>query len=109
MSNVLSLREWSDGMRGARAAVARMIEEYFRQPCRKGDKPYREAEFRFILASIDNTWEWLASEVGKEFHYRNHKKDKNGNVIYCEAYIPKEKMGAKVRRLEAEEQERRRQ
>lgn len=83
--NEINLREWSDYILGARAAAWKLIDEYINRKHVKSDKPYIEAELRYIMESKDNMWQWLSSD-GK-FHYRNHRQDKKGNVIYCEAYL----------------------
>ena len=81
-----SLRQFSDFTQGARIAVSKFIDEYVGVRTEKRNKPYVKAEHDFILANKDNMWQWLSSRAG--FHYRNHKKDKNGNLVSCEAYLP---------------------
>lgn len=81
-----SLAQWADYTRGAMAAVVKMTDEYIDRKPVRGEKPYRDAELRFITASRENLWQWLSSRSG-QFHYRNHEKDKKGNVTKVEAYI----------------------
>lgn len=85
MEREMRLMEWSDYIDGARAAAGKLIDEYVKRKQVKSDKPYIEAELRYIMDSKDNMWQWLLSD-GK-FHYCNHRQDKNGKVIYCEAYL----------------------
>lgn len=85
-ANGTSLAQWADYTMGAMAAVVKMIDEYIDQKPVKGEKPYREAEMRFITANRENLWQWLTSRPG-QFRYRNHEKDKKGNLTKVEAYI----------------------
>ena len=82
-----NLRQFSDYTSGARAALIKFIDEYMGVRTSKADKPYVQAELDFILASKDNMWQWLSRRCS-DFHYRNHKKDKKGNLVSCEAYMP---------------------
>ena len=66
--------------------TCKFIDEYVGVRTEKRNKPYVQAEHDFILANKDNMWQWLSSRA--DFHYRNHKKDKNGNLVSCEAYLP---------------------
>ena len=81
----MNLHEWSEYISGARASADKLIEEYIKRKYSKSDKPYIEAELRYIMESKDNMWRWLMG--GKVFHYRNHVHDKKGKVVSCEAYL----------------------
>ena len=80
-----NLLQWSEYTNGARAAVVKMIDTYFNRRITKADMPYIKAELAYITESKDNLWRWLTGDGN--FRYRNHVKDKRGNVVSCEAYL----------------------
>lgn len=81
------LHRWSDYINGARQATLKLNEEFVKVKRPSRDKPYIEAEIRYILESKDNMQKWLESKED-DFRYRNHERDKKGKLIYVEAYIP---------------------
>ena len=81
----IDLHQWSDFINGARAAIKKINENYVNIKFSAADRPYIEAEMRFIMESKENTWKWLKGD--KVFHYRKHKKSKGGTLIFVEAYL----------------------
>lgn len=86
-----NLYEWSLKMQGAREmleAIIASVKESNGRFCLdnvgKDSKVYHEAIIRLVLSNIDNTQKFLSrTPIG----YKNHQRDKKGNLIYCEAYF----------------------
>ena len=87
----MNLQLWSEYINGARAAVVKMVDEYVKANRPPRDKPYIEAEMRYIMESKDNMWRWLSGKG--DFRYRGHKRDKRGKLVYCEAYLTRQEEG----------------
>ena len=52
---------------------------------KKSERPYLEAEYKLLTSCIDACYDYQ-----KEFYelrYRNHKRDRKGNLVSCEAYF----------------------
>lgn len=79
--NLLNIQHWSAYMQGARRAFLYVMEH--------GDdydnKVYRDAVFRLITSDLRYMGMFLTES--HEICYRNHKRDKKGKLISCEAYF----------------------
>ncbi len=88
MENII---EWSYKMQGARAMLQKIRDEQSKgakidlDPAKGGDgKIYTAAIFDLVLKNLDNVDKYLH---GRKIGYRNHKHDKKGKYISCEAYF----------------------
>lgn len=79
--NLLNIQHWSAYMQGARRAFLYVMEH--------GDdydnKAYRDAVFRLITSDLRYMGMFLTES--HDICYRNHKRDKKGKLISCEAYF----------------------
>ena len=79
--NLLNIQHWSAYMQGARRAFLYVLEH--------GDdydnKVYRDAVFRLITSDLRYMGMFLTES--HDICYRNHKRDKKGKLISCEAYF----------------------
>lgn len=79
--NLLNIQHWSAYMQGARRAFLYVMEH--------GDnydnKVYRDAVFRLITSDLRYMGMFLTES--HDICYRNHKRDKKGKLISCEAYF----------------------
>lgn len=79
--NLLNIQHWSAYMQGARRAFLYVMEH--------GDdydnKVYRDAVFRLITSDLRYMSMFLTES--HDICYRNHKRDKKGKLISCEAYF----------------------
>lgn len=79
--NLLNIQYWSAYMQGARRAFLYVMEH--------GDdydnKVYRDAVFRLITSDLRYMGMFLTES--HDICYRNHKRDKKGKLISCEAYF----------------------
>ena len=79
--NLLNIQHWSAYMQGARRAFLYVMEH--------GDdydnKVYRDAVFRLITSDLRYMGMFLTES--HDICYRNHKQDKKGKLISCEAYF----------------------
>jgi len=72
---------------GARQMLLRLRESYiikWKRKCDRDDAIYEKAELDMILSSMDNVRHYLCGDY--RIHYRNHRRDKKGKLIYVEAY-----------------------
>lgn len=79
--NLLNIQHWSVYMQGARKAFLYIMEH-------EGDydnKVYRDAVFRLITSDLRYMGMFLTES--HDICYRNHKRDKKGKLISCEAYF----------------------
>ena len=79
--NLLNIQHWSAYMQGARRAFLYVMEH--------GDdydnKVYRDAGFLLITSDLRYMGMFLTES--HDICYRNHKRDKKGKLISCEAYF----------------------
>ena len=79
--NLLNIQHWSAYMQGARRAFLYVLEH--------GDdydnKVYRDAVFRLITSDLRYMGMFLTES--HTICFRNHKRDKKGKLISCEAYF----------------------
>lgn len=79
--NLLNIQHWSAYMQGARRAFLYVMEH--------GDdydnKVYLDAVFRLITSDLRYMGMFLTES--HDICYRNHKRDKKGKLISCEAYF----------------------
>lgn len=79
--NLLNIQHWSAYMQGARRAFLYVMEH--------GDdydnKVYRDAVFRLITSDLRYMGMFLTES--HDICFRNHKRDKKGKLISCEAYF----------------------
>lgn len=71
-------------MQGMRDAYMKLFPKIIAE-AKKSERPYLEAEYKLLTSCIDACYDYQ-----KEFYelrYRNHKRDKKGNLISCEAYF----------------------
>jgi hypothetical protein len=78
------LQEYSAYLQGARKAVM-LMQKQFPELSKGKDAVYNKAALSLITDSLRNTDLWL-SEV-YEMRFRNHKRNKKGKLLSCEAYF----------------------
>lgn len=78
------LQEYSAYLQGARKAVT-LMQKQFPELSKGKDVVYNKAALSLITDSLRNTDLWL-SEV-YEMRFRNHKRNKKGKLLSCEAYF----------------------
>lgn len=79
--NLLNIQHWSAYMQGARRAFLYLMEhenDY-------DNKIYRDAVFRLITSDLRYMGMFLTES--HTICFRNHKRDKKGKLISCEAYF----------------------
>lgn len=74
---------------GAMLAANKMADMLNDPAWRLNAKPYQEATLRLILRDKRSIQLWM--EGCYYIHYRNHKKNAKGKVIWCEAYFSNER------------------
>ena len=82
--NLHNIMHWSAYMQGARRAFLYVLEhegEY-------DNKVYRDAVFRLITSDLRYMGMFLTQS--NTICFRNHKRDKKGKLISCEAYFAEE-------------------
>ena len=86
-----NLHEWSWKMQGAREMLLAIIDSvnaskgrFLLDSAGKDSKVYHDAIVRLILDNLDNTQKFL---MKNNISFRNHVRDKKGNLISCEAYF----------------------
>ena len=71
-------------MQGMRDAYMKLFPKIIAE-AKKSERPYLVAEYKLLTSCIDACYDYQ-----KEFYelrYRNHKRDKKGNLVSCEAYF----------------------
>ena len=71
-------------MQGMRDAYMKLFPKIIAL-AKKSERPYLKAEYKLLTSCIDACYDYQ-----KEFYelrYRNHKRDKRGNLVSCEAYF----------------------
>lgn len=82
------LQFWTAYMQGMRTTYEKMFDELLKVAPKK-KRPYIAAERDLCLSCYDACYDY---HLGKyEIHYRNHVRDKKGNVTKCEAYFMQRK------------------
>lgn len=79
--NLLNIQHWSAYMQGARRAFLYLMEhenDY-------DNKIYRDAVFRLITSDLRYMGMFLTES--HTICFRNHKRDKKGKLVSCEAYF----------------------
>lgn len=79
--NLLNIQHWSAYMQGARRAFLYLMEhenDY-------DNNIYRDAVFRLITSDLRYMGMFLTES--HTICFRNHKRDKKGKLISCEAYF----------------------
>ena len=71
-------------MQGMRDAYIKLFPRIIAQ-AKKSEKPYLVAEYKLLTSCIDACYDYQKGTY--EIHYRNHQKDKKGNLVSCEAYF----------------------
>ena len=79
----------SEFILGARVACKKMHDWWNDMPKRKEERIYREAEFRLFTESVDGMHRFIYSTGDMDIGYRNHVRDKKGNLVSVEAYFIK--------------------
>lgn len=71
-------------MQGMRDAYMKLFPKLI-AASKKSERPYLKAEYELLTSCYDACYDYQ-----KEFYelrYRNHKRDKKGNLVSCEAYF----------------------
>ena len=83
-----NLHEWSNRMQGAREILIKLYEDYkMILPLgvkRSEDMVYTKAIVNLLASDLKNVQEYL---LGTNFGFRNHVRDKKGELMSCEAYF----------------------
>ena len=83
-----NLHEWSERMQGAREMLIKLYEENMMimpvRVKRSEDRVYTKAIVNMLASDLRNIQEYL---LGTNISFRNHVRDKKGNLISCEAYF----------------------
>ena len=83
-----NLHEWSNRMQGAREMLIKLYEENMMimpvRVKRSEDRVYTKAIVNLLASDLRNIQEYL---LGTNISFRNHVRDKKGNLISCEAYF----------------------
>ena len=82
--DIRRVQQYSAYLQGAMAATE-AIEKRFPQITKGKDAPYNKAIIELALSSKRNMDLFLAGEY--EIRFRNHKNDRRGKCIECEAYF----------------------
>lgn len=77
------VQQYSAYLQGARAATEAIVKR-FPQITKGKDAPYNKAIIELTLSSKRNMDLFL---TGYEIRFRNHKNDRRGKCIECEAYF----------------------
>lgn len=78
------VQQYSAYLQGARAATEAVVK-CFSQITKGKDAPYNKAIIELALSSKRNMDLFLTGEY--EIRFRNHKNDRKGKCIECEAYF----------------------
>lgn len=78
------VQQYSAYLQGARAAIEAVVKR-FPQITNGKDAPYNKAIIELVLSSKRNMDLFLTGEY--EIRFRNHKNDRKGKCIECEAYF----------------------
>lgn len=78
------VQQYSAYLQGARAATEAVVK-CFPQITKGKDAPYNKAIIELALSSKRNMDLFLTGEY--EIRFRNHKNDRKGKCIECEAYF----------------------
>lgn len=81
--NLLNIQHYSAYYQGARMALIRFNDDSFGDG--KNSKIYKDAVFKLITSDIRYMQMYL--DGCYDICYRNHKTDKKGKLISCEAYF----------------------
>ena len=83
-----NLHEWSNRMQGAREMLIKLYEDdNMILPLgvkRPEDMVYTKAIVNLLISDLRNIQEYL---LGTNIGFRNHVRDKKGNLVRCEAYF----------------------
>lgn len=71
-------------MQGMRDAYMKLFPKIIAL-AKKSERPYLEAEYKLLTSCIDACYDYQQGFY--ELRYRNHKRDKKGNLVSCEAYF----------------------
>lgn len=71
-------------MQGMRDAYMKLFPKLI-AASKKSERPYLEAEYKLLTSCIDACYDYQKDFY--ELRYRNHKRDKKGNLVSCEAYF----------------------
>lgn len=71
-------------MQGMRDAYMKLFPRLISE-AKKSERPYLEAEYKLLTSCIDACYDYQKDFY--ELRYRNHKRDKKGNLVSCEAYF----------------------
>lgn len=71
-------------MQGMRDAYMKLFPRLIAE-AKKSERPYLEAEYKLLTSCIDACYDYQKDFY--ELRYRNHKRDKKGNLVSCEAYF----------------------
>lgn len=71
-------------MQGMREAYMRLFPRII-ATAKKSERPYLEAEYRLLSSCIDACYDYQQGNY--EIHYRDHVRDKRGNLVKCTAYF----------------------
>lgn len=71
-------------MQGMRDAYMKLFPRLIAE-AKKSERPYLEAEYKLLTGCIDACYDYQKGFY--ELRYRNHKRDKKGNLVSCEAYF----------------------
>lgn len=75
-------------MQGMREAYMRLFPRLV-ELAKKSERPYLRAEYKLLSSCIDACYDYQQGTY--EIHYRNHVRDKKGNLVSCEAYFVRRK------------------
>ena len=87
-NGIENLHEWSNRMQGAREMLVKLYEDdNMILPLgvkRSEDRVYTKAIVNLLTSDLKNVHEYL---LETNICFRNHVRDKKGNLISCEAYF----------------------
>lgn len=89
--NLQQIHDYGTYYLGAMLAARKMMDMLQHPNWRLNEKPYREATLRLITRDKRSMQLWM--DDCYYIHYRNHKKNAKGKVIWCEAYFSTEREG----------------
>ena len=83
-----NLHEWSERMQGAREMLVKLYEDdKMILPLglkRSEDRVYTRAIVNLLASDLKNIQEYL---LGTNIGFRNHVREKKGELVSCEAYF----------------------
>lgn len=71
-------------MQGMRDAYMKLFPKLI-AASKKSERPYLEAEYKLLTSCIDACYDYQKESY--ELRYRNHKRNKKGDLVSCEAYF----------------------